>query len=690
MKTAVLSLRVLRELFWFLSFCTALYLPNLLESQRPLLEDPHVLALFEQALATDAVRRGLLGNLLGHLLPVLLTYGVLVWSASRAAPPLRLRPAMARLLLLFSGWALVMALNQMLFPGSGHATALASISGAVVLLSSAAVVSAALLLALASVLRAIRPPLPLRALAVPPAVLVGLGALFAVGFGHAPTEAGASRAGAAPGRNVFLIGVDSLALQQLRAAGDRLPNLNGLLASAQVFERAYTPIGRTFPAWVSLLSGLPPAEHGALFNLRDVDRVDRAAMMTHGLRAAGYRTVFALDEQRFANIDHGFGFDVVIGPKPGVLDFVIQRVNDTPLSNLLLQTPLGGWLLPYSHLNVASHANYDARGFVEAVARAADAGVPVFAAVHLETAHFPFRTRHAAAHAADGAEPALRERHLAALTVVDRQVQRLMSDLARRGLLREALVILVSDHGEGLGEPQPAVDLAGNPIDLGSDGHGTSVISEHQNRIVLGAAAYRDGHPVSAAAIHEGLVSIADVRGIVEGYVRDGGLHAPSRDCMTVETGIRLEAARQYAGLDEGEVAREGASYYEVDHRGRMRLREDRLAALVESKDVGLRCADRITLWSALEVRHRAFSIDPGDGPARETAPLPEDIARIEAYRERLRATFRQSDGNASAHSAGAGALVAGRDPLVGGRGAAPGAAVNILDTEQRSAPGGG
>jgi hypothetical protein len=104
--------------------------------------------------------------------------------------------------------------------------------------------------------------------------------------------------------------------------------------------------------------------------------VARDALLPEDLRQQGYRTVYGIDERRFNNIDTRFGFDALVGPKTGALDFTIQTFNDTPLTNFLLQTPLGHWLLPLSYINVASVNNYDAQGFVNRVLAETDGPSP--------------------------------------------------------------------------------------------------------------------------------------------------------------------------------------------------------------------------------------------------------------------------------------------------------------------------
>ena len=304
--------------------------------------------------------------------------------------------------------------------------------------------------------------------------------------------AGVGRVGDQPvagTRNIIIVGVDSLSAFTFDAARQYLPNLTGLLDHAISFDRAYTLLGRTFPAWTSILSGVLPVEHGAVFNLRNMDYVERKTLFPQALRAQGYRTVFAIDERRFSNIDESFGFDRVVGPKAGALDFVLQRINDTPLTNLLLQTRLARFFLPFSYLNAASYANYDAEGFVQETVAAISGAQQLFLAVHFESAHFPFKSRHVQHEVASA--NSFWARHVQALTAVDAQVGQLMATLAAQGYLDDALVIVLSDHGEGLGELEAQTTQAGEPIDVISYGHGVSVLSEHQNRILFGLIPFR-------------------------------------------------------------------------------------------------------------------------------------------------------------------------------------------------------
>ena len=284
-------------------------------------------------------------------------------------------------------------------------------------------------------------------------------------------EANAAQSAESQRPNLFIFGIDSLSLPVLQAHPDRLPNITRLWQSSYRYENAHTPLARTFPSWMSILSGKPPAEHGAVFSLRRVSKVVNQDLLSHRMREQGYRTIFALDERRFCHIDHQFGFDAVVGPELGILDFALQSLNDTPLTNMLLQWPISSRLLTYSRHNVASVANYDAHGFVGALLNELDKqSQPVMLAAHFESAHFPYQSRHAGI----SKEPRhdVFERHLASLEVVERQIAQLMTQLTQRGLLDNALLVLLSDHGESFGVPYPVRHLDGSLKDVLAYGHG--------------------------------------------------------------------------------------------------------------------------------------------------------------------------------------------------------------------------
>jgi hypothetical protein len=576
------------------------------------------------ALKSPPVALGMALTVATHLALLALCSVAFVWLARQWAAAARVSAPLALMLTLTTGWVWLVSGNAVLFPQSSY-----SVPFAVIANRAACGVSSTVLAAMVGVALWRYRPAHGRSGWGLGAMALGTSLLLLAAWSDPTGPVAAPSA-----RNIIIVGVDSLSDPLMARERGSLPHLSKLLDQTTRYDRAYTPLGRTYPAWVSILSGQPPATHGAVFNLRGLEHAARDGLLSKSLRAQGYHTVYAIDERRFNNIDESFGFDQVVGPRAGVLDFVVQPFNDTPLTNLLLQTRLGQWLLPYSRLNVASHANYDARGFVDEIGRAAGGPQPLFLAVHFLSGHFPFHTRHATADIDDA--NTIRAHHIEALSAVDAQVGWLMASLARLGRLDNTLVIVLSDHGEAVGENEPVRGLGGELKPSSSYGHGADLLSEHQNRIVLALVEFRNGQPVPAQQPRHEQVSLLDVRAAAEGYARTG--HAELKggaDCIPVETELRLASTMDYRHIDPRKVAAEGLGLYELDAQGRMKLREALLAPLIAKKDVGLRCAHRLTLFRPADGRYRAYRLNPGE-PPQETDPLPGDIARVADYRQAL------------------------------------------------------
>lgn len=296
-------------------FCVLYYFPYFLDVSDFLISEPRVRLLFKEALRVPAVQLELMRNGLAHVLPLALTYGLLSWAGARFALASGLDRRLSRLVFLVGGWILLVSGNATFFPRSDYSIVIGSLARPGIAIASALLLGLALTYGLwRSYARRLRF-----------ARLMPVGALGLALLPVAVSSYQADRPSSPTARNVIIIGVDSLSAATFAAARQYLPNMSQLLDHAITYERAYTPLGRTFPAWMSILSGASPAEHGAVFNLRNMDHVERSNLVSHHLRSSGYRTVFAIDERRFSNIDESFGFDQVVGPKVGALDFVLQR-----------------------------------------------------------------------------------------------------------------------------------------------------------------------------------------------------------------------------------------------------------------------------------------------------------------------------------------------------------------------------
>ena len=417
-----------------------------------------------------------------------------------------------------------------------------------------------------------------------------------------------------------------------RAREDGLmPTLDALLQKSVHYTRAYTPLGRTFPAWTSLLTGETPQEHGAVFNLRQRDKIKKDQLISLKLQQQGYETIWATDERRFNNMDQSFGFDKVVGPRAGVMDFMAQKITDHPLFNALLQTRLAKYLLPYAYLNAAYASSYDAEGFVNAVlAASATRQKPLFLAVHLGSTHWPWESRHIRAKVEDD-NPWLAG-YLSVLAVADGQIRDVLAGLARQDALENALVVLMSDHGEGLSLVEKRLDAPGAPGVVGA-GHGTDLLSDHQNRVLLATLTFKSGKIDNTPEIMAEQVSLLDIKTALSRFIGQGEARIwADEPCLIVETGLRFKAAEGLAKPDIPDLLAEIGGKYDVSAEGLPQLVEGVLPGLLAGKNIGVRCERCLTYYSRATRQYVAFALDDAGLPDKPVVPPGEDVERIRQY----------------------------------------------------------
>ena len=223
------------------------------------------------------------------------------------------------------------------------------------------------------------------------------------------------------GTPVVLISVDTLRSDRLPAYGyERVetPALDRLRRDSILFEHAYSHAPTTLPAHASMLTGLLPAAHGVRDNMGY--RLEGASFpsLPETLRAAGYRTgaaVSAFVLRGSTGLAHGFDwYEDRISQTSWAQLGSAQRRGDETLERTL------EWLRPL-------------------------AGEPFFLFFHLYDPHRPldppepYASRYPSAYDAE-------------VAFADAVVGELVAELERLGVYERALVLFVSDHGEGLGD----------------------------------------------------------------------------------------------------------------------------------------------------------------------------------------------------------------------------------------------
>jgi len=102
---------------------------------------------------------------------------------------------------------------------------------------------------------------------------------------------------------------------------------------------------------------------------------------------------------------------------------------------------------------------------------------------------------------------------------VDRQFENVMQLLARKGLLENSIVVVLSDHGEALGGKDDSMLRAtGSGRELWDSlwGHGTSVMSPAQYGVVLAMRAYGRAQLPGGAGTYDWPVTLEDLRPTLE------------------------------------------------------------------------------------------------------------------------------------------------------------------------------
>lgn len=218
-------------------------------------------------------------------------------------------------------------------------------------------------------------------------------------------------------RNVLVVTVDTVRADRLGCygfAGARTPVIDRLAREGARFDSAWSHVPLTQPSHAALFTGRLPPELGIHDNGR-ATLPPAVPTLAELLRARGLRTGAFVSA---VVLERGFGlargFDVYDDELARTAAHRGERPADATIDAAL------AWL-------------------DEAPEQ------PFFAWVHLYDPHEPYEPP--AAFAASGAHPYDGE-----IAFADAQIGRLVATLERRGALDDTLVVVTSDHGEGLGE----------------------------------------------------------------------------------------------------------------------------------------------------------------------------------------------------------------------------------------------
>jgi arylsulfatase A-like enzyme len=386
----------------------------------------------------------------------------------------------------------------------------------------------------------------------PPAAAASMTALAAWVLSNVP----GARAAADARPNVLVIAADSLRADRLdpRVA----PHLTALAARATRFDRAYVSIPRTFPSWVTLLTGRHSHHHGirSMFP-RWEDRTRDFDALPERLARAGYATGVVSDYAGdvFSRID--LGFERVDVPEFDFRQLVRQQAleRETPLLAVLHSRPGRSAFPVMRELNDAADPSMLARDAVRAMRALEDRG-PFFLTVFFSTAHFPYaapapyygmftdptyrgRFKYdkpvglgddAPADDRDAAQ--VRALYDGAVRSIDDAAQTILDALSRDGLSSSTIVVVTADHGETLFEHGRGV------------GHGDHLFGDEGTHVPLVVADPRHPTPRREPAIVRDVdlaPTLYALTGVAPPADEDGVSLAPALD------GRPLPAQRAYA-----------------------------------------------------------------------------------------------------------------------------------------------
>lgn len=328
-----------------------------------------------------------------------------------------------------------------------------------------------------------------------PAVLIGAAALFVAGLLFVPQWL---KHNTRPSP-VILISIDTLRADRLPIYGytdGRTPAIDALARDSVVFDSAWSQSPQTLPAHTSILTGRLPFEHGVRDNI-GFTLPAGAETLAHRFSRAGYATAafvstYVLRQQ----VGLAAGFDTY----------------DDSLPSASADTPLGELQRPGTQTVDAAirwlQGRQDER--------------PYFLFFHIYEPHTPYTPT---------VVPASGDRYDGEVTDADRIVGRLIDAIKAQGDYERATIVLLSDHGEGLG-------------DHGEDEHGLFLYrTTIQTPLVIKHATAISGHRVALPVQHIDLApTLADLHGL------GGDTSLRGRSLRGVlEGGASLPAAPIYA-----------------------------------------------------------------------------------------------------------------------------------------------
>ncbi|MBB1408591.1 sulfatase-like hydrolase/transferase [Pseudoalteromonas sp. SG44-17] len=391
-------------------------------------------------------------------------------------------------------------------------------------------------------------------------------------------------------RNVFIIGIDSLNINEID--NKKMPFLQSFIDKSNYLPITYTHIARTFPSWITILTGNYPITNKARLNLTDFNQINLKKTLPYYLKAAGYVNYYIQDERRFNNIDERLYFDKIIGPPATAAEFLLSKVVDFPLVTLASELKFFNLFMPHIINNRAAWVTYSTEKFNKKIEQnILNTDSPIFSAAHFTLPHWPYKINKKT----DGIDSDY-NKYLKTLSIVDEQIESYFAILNGKGLLENALVFIVSDHGESFSRESDIPDNK-NPEIINLAGHGTTIISNSQYRTLLSFGHIKNGEvhkfknvkPMLNYALSDITPTIIDILNLNVTEKFDGMSILKVKE----QRSIPLESSLQPMFNSKGTIDIDGTiqqnSYlFEVDSLGKVVVKEELYQRAVISKQRGI------------------------------------------------------------------------------------------------------
>ena len=323
-------------------------------------------------------------------------------------------------------------------------------------------------------------------------VLVLAGALGTVSWLLAPEPAKGNE-----GPNIVILASDGMRTDRVYNPAIA-PHYAKLGADSAVFHRAYTSLARTFPSWVSLLTGRFPHSHGVRHMFPSPRVLSRIGpTLPRVLAARGWKTAVVSDYagEIFSRVD--LGFQSVDAPAFSFSEIVRQRGLKVHTSLLPYVTgSLGRRILPLVNGFPDASDPFLLERKVRARLRRLKDSRHFFLLAFFSVTHFPYsapwpyyrrfvdkryrgpfkysKTRHLGEGKPSKADIGqVRGLYDGTIAAADDAMASVLVELKRLGLAGRTVVVITADHGENLYE-----------ADLGM-GHGDHLRGEQALRIPL-------------------------------------------------------------------------------------------------------------------------------------------------------------------------------------------------------------